>query len=48
MLQLHQKENMGSTNFVLNREDIEKIDALDKVEDGRFEGQVPSEYHENV
>ncbi|WP_020006933.1 aldo/keto reductase [Salinicoccus albus] len=44
----HQKENIDSTGFELAREDIERIDALDKGEDGRVEGQDPNEYHEYV
>lgn len=44
----HQKENIEGTNFDLSREDIDKIDALDKREDGRVEGQDPNEYHEYV
>lgn len=44
----HQKENLESTNFELDRTDIDKIDALDKGEEGRVEGQDPNEYHEYV
>ncbi|WP_166627215.1 aldo/keto reductase [Jeotgalicoccus sp. S0W5] len=44
----HQKENIEATDFDLSQEDIEKIDALDKGEDGRVEGQDPYEYHEYV
>ena len=44
----HQKENIESTDFELASEDIEKIDSLDKGEDGRVEGQDPNEYHEYV
>lgn len=44
----HQKENLESTNFELKRKDIDKIDALDKGEEGRVEGQDPNEYHEYV
>ncbi|WP_462421956.1 aldo/keto reductase [Salinicoccus sp. Marseille-QA3877] len=45
---VHQKENLEATDFDLDREDIEKIDALDKGENGRVEGQDPDEYHEYV
>lgn len=44
----HQKENIESVNFELTRKDLDKIDALDKGEDGRVEGQDPNEYHEYV
>ena len=45
---VHQKENIEATAFDLSREDIDKIDALDKGEEGRVEGQDPNEYHEYV
>lgn len=44
----HQEENFNSINFELAQEDIEKIDSLDKGEDGRVEGQDPNKYHEYV
>lgn len=45
---LHQKENIRSMDFELTREDMKTMDALDKGEDGRVEGQDPNEYHEYV
>lgn len=44
----HQKENFNSFDFELRAEDIETINALDKGEEGRVEGQNPNVYHEYV
>lgn len=42
----HQKENLNVFDFELTKEDCQKIDALDKGEAGRVEGQNPNEYEE--
>lgn len=42
----HQKENLEIFDFELSQEDIQKIDDLDKGEEGRVEGQHPNEYEE--
>lgn len=44
----HQYENFHYTDFELAQEDLDKIDALDKGEEGRVEGQNPNEYEEFV
>ena len=44
----HQQDNFNYLDFKLSNEDIAKIDALDKGEDGRVEGQNPYEYEEFV
>lgn len=44
----HQKDNIHHTDFELTPEEMETIDALDKGETGRVEGQDPNEYHEYV
>lgn len=44
----HQEDNFNSMDFELSAEDIKAIDALDKGEEGRVEGQNPNEYHEYV
>lgn len=45
---VHQKENLDIFDFELTDDEMEKIFALDKGEDGRVEGQHPDEYHEYV
>lgn len=45
---VHQKENLDIFDFELTNDEMEKIFALDKGEDGRVEGQHPDEYHEYV
>lgn len=42
----HQKANLDVFDFELTEEDIQKIDSLDKGEEGRVEGQHPNEYEE--
>lgn len=42
----HQKANLNVFDFELTKEDSQKIDALDKGEAGRVEGQHPNEYEE--
>ena len=42
----HQKANLNVFDFELTKEDCQKIDALDKGEAGRVEGQNPNEYEE--
>lgn len=44
----HQYDNFHYMDFELAQEDLEKIDALDKGEQGRVEGQHPNEYEEFV
>ncbi|WP_277631546.1 aldo/keto reductase [Atopococcus tabaci] len=44
----HQQENVDVFDFELTEEDIQAIDAMDKGEDGRVEGQHPNEYEEFV
>ena len=44
----HQQDNFNYLDFKLSNEDIAKIDALHKGEDGRVEGQNPYEYEEFV
>ncbi len=45
---VHQKENLAIFDFELTDDEMEKIYALDKGEEGRVEGQHPDEYHEYV
>lgn len=45
---MHQKQNMNVFDFELDDEDIKELDALDKGEPGRVEGQHPNEYEEFV
>lgn len=42
----HQRANLNIFDFSLDEEDIKAIDALDKGEPGRVEGQHPNEYEE--
>ncbi|MDO4670964.1 MAG: aldo/keto reductase [Aerococcus sp.] len=42
----HQLENLDVFDFELDSDDIKQIDALDKGEAGRVEGQHPNEYEE--
>lgn len=42
----HQIENLDVFDFELTEEDINRIDALDKGEAGRVEGQNPNDYEE--
>lgn len=42
----HQVDNLNIFDFELTDEDIEKIDALDKGEEGRVDGQDPATYEE--
>lgn len=42
----NQKANLDIFDFQLSEEDIQKIDSLDKGEEGRIEGQHPNEYEE--
>ncbi|SFC57195.1 Aldo/keto reductase [Alkalibacterium subtropicum] len=42
----NQRANLDVFDFSLTPEDIERIDALDKGEPGRVEGQHPNEYEE--
>lgn len=44
----HQRENLDVFDFELTPKDIETINALDKGEDGRIEGQNPYTYEEFV
>ena len=44
----HQRDNFKYLDFELSDQDIAKIDALDKGENGRVEGQNPYEYEEFV
>lgn len=44
----HQEENLDVFDFELTDEDIQAIDAMDKGEEGRVEGQHPNEYEEFV
>lgn len=45
---LHQKENLNIFDFELTEDEMEKIFAFDKGEEGRVEDQNPDEYHEYV
>ncbi|MFQ3790708.1 aldo/keto reductase [Staphylococcus nepalensis] len=45
---IHQIDNFNYLDFELSEDDIQTIDALDKGEDGRVEGQNPYEYEEFV
>ena len=45
---IHQKDNLDIFDFELTDEEMDKIFALDKGEDGRVEDQNPDEYHEYV
>lgn len=45
---VHQKDNLDIFDFELTDEEMDKIFALDKDEDGRVEDQHPDEYHEYV
>ncbi|GMA45963.1 aldo/keto reductase [Tetragenococcus muriaticus] len=44
--QKHQSDNFHYLDFELAQEDLEKIDALGRGEQGRIEGQNPNEYEE--
>ncbi|GMA70937.1 hypothetical protein GCM10025879_21850 [Leuconostoc litchii] len=44
----HQSDNFHYMDFELAQEDLDKIDSLDKGEQGRVEGQDPNEYEEFV
>lgn len=43
---VHQKENLDIFDFELTADEMDTIFGLDKVEEGRVEGQHPDEYHE--
>lgn len=45
---VHQKDNLDIFDFELTTDEMDKIFALDKGEEGRVEGQHPDEYHEYV
>ena len=42
----HQQANLDVFDFELDEEDMNRIDSLDKGEEGRVEGQHPNEYEE--
>ena len=42
----HQQANLQVFDFELTKEEVQEIDALDKGESGRVEGQHPNEYEE--
>ncbi len=44
----HQKDNLNIFDFELTADEMEKVFALDKGEEGRVEDQHPDEYHEYV
>ena len=45
---VHQKDNLDIFDFELTDDEMDKIFALDKGEEGRVEDQNPDEYHEYV
>lgn len=45
---VHQRDNLDIFDFELTNDEMDKIFALDKGEEGRVEGQHPDEYHEYV
>ena len=45
---VHQRDNLDIFDFELTEDEMDKIFALDKGEEGRVEGQHPDEYHEYV
>lgn len=45
---VHQRDNLDIFDFELTDDEMDKIFALDKGEEGRVEGQHPDEYHEYV
>ena len=45
---IHQKDNLNIFDFELTKDEMDKIFALDKGEEGRIEDQNPDEYHEYV